>query len=191
MPVVLSMEAAAAGQRVECTVWVDNHSGGVASDATVTLQLPAALTAAEADTSHGTVESSEQAVVASLGDLPTGETATLSVKAAFGQASGEPVVAGAMLIYHEQLTGQRVTVELSSPEGVVEQAVAPPAEAAPQETPAPPSPTAGTEGAGESETLIPTTGGGTSPAAWPGIALSIVFIVGLSVAGVRAFVRRA
>lgn len=92
---------------------VKNQSGGAATGVVIDLKLPSTVTAVNAGASAGSADTSGYRVWAELGDLPTGQSATVTVKLAF--AAEEAAVAWAALSYQEQLTPLRFQINLPAP----------------------------------------------------------------------------
>lgn len=110
LPVVLSaqMDSADAAQLI---ISVKNQSGGQASGVQVDLTIPEEVLVVSAAGSAGSVDSSGHQVWAELGDLPTGQTATVTVKLAFATNA----TAWAKLVYREQLTPLQFALNLIAP----------------------------------------------------------------------------
>jgi uncharacterized repeat protein (TIGR01451 family) len=199
MPVLLSVNEpvviAPVNQEVNFTVKVNNRSGGVASDATVDFQIPASMTIVAATTSHGEIEFSDHRIWDKLGDLSTGQTATLLIRAKFDEGISPQNLEGQVILtYQEELTPQLVKLEIVAAEAGGQPATSTDTDVSAEVSADQTEETADTTATeSEAETLIPTTGNKTSlsPTDWLSVALSIIFILGLSVAGFRAFARRA
>lgn len=188
MPVLLSVEpntaTIGAGQAITFKISVNNRSGGDANNVLIDFALPLALVADRADIITGSVDFASHRIWGQVETLPTDQTTTLTVYATATDTLGdEMLTVDAKLTYQEQLTPQRITVNLQSDPAETTPAaddttttateVQPPAESTP-------------------ETLIPDTGSSSSfaPGTIPLVIISLLFIVGLGFAGARAFARR-
>lgn len=119
LPVLLSVtptdSLAPANQEFTLRINVHNQSGGVAFEGIIDLQLPAALEATEATVTRGQVDFSEHRLWGLLGELPNGETATLTVKVVFDEPTfPQNLTAKAIFNYREQLTPQLVRFNITA-----------------------------------------------------------------------------
>jgi len=186
LPVLLSADMGGPDDGLTLTFSVKNRSGGMASNAMLAVNLPDGATAAGVKVSQGSVADADGQIQGRFGDIAAGQTATLVMMLqTVSTAEGETPVAAAMLNYDEQITAQRLAVNLSL---TASESPATAPAAAQTET------TTATQVTTDTESLIPTTGGQqNAPPASNRIviALSLLFIVGLGAAGIRAFGQRA
>lgn len=141
-------------QEFSLEIKVRNQSGGVASEGLVDLQLPGELEATRATVTHGQVDFTEHRIWGILGEVPNGDTATLTIKAVFDEPTfPQNLTARVIFNYQEQLTPQLVRLNITGSQPATPTAAV---AAAPL-----PPPVGGREGRTEAtpQTQIPTTGG--------------------------------
>ena len=175
LPVLLSTEANADS----LTLKIANQSGGDANNIALAVSLPTGVTAKNASSKLGSIENNDNSVLFSLDTLPTGETVTL-VLALQTDGTQTDNTASAALTYNEQLTSQNLILSVGNVSSQKDADV----KATESET----QPTAKTD---DTEAFIPDTGHDRSlpQSTLPVLILSIVFIIGLGIAGVKAFKR--
>lgn len=175
VPVILSAEENADS----LTLKITNQSGGDANNLALALSLPTGVTAKDASSKLGSIENNDNSVLFSLDTLPTDETVTL-VLALQTDGTQTDNTASAALTYNEQLTSQNLILSVGDVSSQKDAGIkATESETQPAKT------------ATEAEALIPDTGHDRSlpQSTWPVLILSIAFIIGLSIAGIKAFKR--
>lgn len=147
-------------QEFSLEINVRNQSGGVASEGVVDLQLPVGLGATQATVTHGRVDFTEHRIWGLLGEVPNGDTASLTVKAVFDEPIfPQDLTARVIFNYQEQLTPQLVRLNITGSQPAAPPS-SPPVEGIEGGTD--PLATEGKiEGGAEAtpQTQIPTTGG--------------------------------
>ncbi len=175
VPVLLSAEENADTLNVK----IANQSGGDANNLAVSVMLPAGVNVKNASSKLGSIENTDDGVIFLLDTLPTDEIANIVVAI---EADGTQTddTASVTFTYNEQLTPQKIILSTGK--------VAPQGDANVKTTESEAQP-AKTDT--DTETLIPDTGHDRSlpQSTLPILILSIVFIIGLSIAGVKAFKR--
>lgn len=173
VPVLLSAEENADTLDVK----IANQSGGDANNLAVSVMLPTGISVKNASSKLGSVEKNDDGVLFLLDTLPTDEVANIVI-AIESDGTQTDDTASVTFTYNEQITPQKLILSTGE--------VAPKEDANVKTTESEAQPA---KIDAESEALIPDTGHNrTLPqSTLPILILSIVFIIGLGIAGVKAF----
>jgi hypothetical protein len=166
---------------------VDNHSSSPAEETVIDLKLPAATQALKATLTKGEIDFTDHRIWGLVGDLPAGESATLSIQIKFDQPTyPQRLSANATLTYATELAPQRLKIDLTAAEtSLPASSTSAPAQQAKNSHSASPAkqPTA------QAQNLMPETGEEPQSAAHSNTisTLAVLLIACLSSAGLATF----